>query len=330
MGALVSDRARVWTRQAREVAEGVDIVCGGIGGAMIAQPVAQSVGARFVRTHLQPIDAPSSRYPGLLTPWLTPLGSLGNRLGHAASRAIMQTALRPPMRAARAELSLPRRQDPPHPTILYGFSPHVVPVTSDKRTRRVATGYWTGIIEDEYNNPELDDFLRREGPVVSIGFGSMRSVDPERLRAVVLAALRQADVRAVLLSGWGAIGSGATTRDDVFTVDSVPHSWLFPRVSATVHHGGAGTTGAALLGGAPSVVVPFGAEQPFWAARTHDLGVSPPPIPVRRLAATRLATAIRIAIDTPSMQSRAAELSTRIRAEDGVSAAVGELELIGG
>ncbi|MET0829740.1 MAG: glycosyltransferase [Microbacterium sp.] len=330
MGALVSDRARVWARQTREVADGIDMVCSGIGGAMIAQPVAQSVSAPFVRTHLQPIDAPSTLYPGLLTPWLAPLGPLGNRLGHTASRAIMQTALRPPMKAARAELGLPRRQDPPHPTILYGFSGHVVPVKSDRSTRRVATGYWTGSPEDEYDNPGLEDFLRRPGPVVSIGFGSMRSDDPQVLRAVVIEAVQEAGVRAVLLSGWGAIADGATTRDDLFTVESVPHSWLFRRVSATVHHGGAGTTGAALLGGAPTVVVPFGAEQPFWAARTHHLGVSSPPIPVQRLTATRLATAMRTAIDTPSMQSRASAFATRIRAEDGVSAAIRELEIIGG
>lgn len=329
MGALVSDRARTWTRQTREIADDIDLLCAGIGGAMIAQPVAQAVRAPFVRTHLQPIDAPSSHYPGLLTPWLAPLGSLGNRLGHAASRAIMQTALGPPMRAARAELGLPRRQDPPHPTILYGFSPHVVPVKSDNRTRRIAAGYWTSTPEDEYADRALEDFLNRPGPVVSIGFGSMRAADPEALRAVVLEAVQRADVRAVLLSGWGAIADAAT-RDDLFTVESVPHSWLFPRVAATVHHGGAGTTGAALMSGVPSIVVPFGAEQPFWGARTHQLGVSPPPIPMRHLTATRLATAIRTAIDTPSMQSRASELASGIGEEDGVSTAVRELELIGG
>lgn len=328
MGAMVSDRARVWTRQTRQIADGVDIVCAGIGGAMIAQPIAQSVGVPFVRAHLQPIDAPSARYPGLLTPWLAPLGSVGNRLGHAVSRTIMQTALGPPMRSSRAELGLPRRQDPPHTTILYGFSRHVVPVTSDRRTRRVATGYWTKTLEEAYSNPELEDFLSRSGQVICIGFGSMRSPDPEALRTVVLEAVDRAGVRAVLLSGWGAIAADSVSRNDVFTVESVPHSWLFPRVSATVHHGGAGTTGAALLGGAPSVVVPFGAEQPFWAARTHHLGVSTPPIPVRRLTAARLATAIRAAIDTPTMRSRATEMATRLRAEDGVAAAVRELELM--
>jgi hypothetical protein len=31
-------------------------------------------------------------------------------------------------------------------------------------------------------------------------------------------------------------------------VDSVPHEWLFPQISAALHHGGAGTTAASIRG----------------------------------------------------------------------------------
>ena len=164
--------------------------------------------------------------------------------------------------------------------------------------------------------------MARGGPVVSIGFGSMASGRPEDVTALVLGAVRRAGVRAVLLSGWGGLGSQQCT-DDVFFADSLPHDWLFPRVAAIVHHGGAGTTGAASSAGVPSIVVPFTADQPFWAARVSSLGVGPKPIPRKTLTQHLLADRLHIAVTDQAMRARAAELGTLIRAEDGVAAAVG-------
>jgi vancomycin aglycone glucosyltransferase len=44
-------------------------------------------------------------------------------------------------------------------------------------------------------------------------------------------------------------------------------------VAAVVHHGGAGTTTTAARAGAPQVVVPRIADQPYWAARVVKLGI---------------------------------------------------------
>ena len=109
-------------------------------------------------------------------------------------------------------------------------------------------------------------------------------------------------------------------------VDGVPFSWLFPRVAAVVHHGGAGTTSAGLRAGVPSVVVPFFGDQPFWGQRVADLGVGPAPIPRKKLTAERLAQAIQIAVTDEAMRGRAAELGAKIRAEDGIAAAVAVVE----
>ena len=100
-------------------------------------------------------------------------------------------------------------------------------------------------------------------------------------------------------------------------VDSVPFAWLFPRVAAVVHHGGAGTTSAGLRAGVPSVVVPFFGDQPYWGQRVADLGVGPAPIPRKKLTAERLAQAIQTAVTDQAMRGRAAELGAKIRAEDG-------------
>ncbi|MEV5889141.1 glycosyltransferase [Nonomuraea fuscirosea] len=112
--------------------------------------------------------------------------------------------------------------------------------------------------------------------------------------------------------------------EDVFSLEQAPHDWLFPRMAAVVHHGGSGTTGAALAAGKPQVVCPFVADQPFWAARAHAIGVAPEP--QRHLTAHRLAEAIRQAIDDPTLDRAAAATGERIRAENGVYRAVEILE----
>jgi sterol 3beta-glucosyltransferase len=93
-------------------------------------------------------------------------------------------------------------------------------------------------------------------------------------------------------------------------------------MAAVVHHGGAGTTGAGLRAGVPSIIVPVSNDQPFWGRRVKALGAGPAPIPRKRLTADRLAHAIGVAVTDEAIRKRAAELGETIRAEDGVANAV--------
>ncbi len=149
----------------------------------------------------------------------------------------------------------------------------------------------------------------------------MTNRDAEAETRLMLEAVRQSGQRAVLLSGWAGIGQGDLP-ETVFKLDYAPHSWLFPRMAAVVHHGGAGTTAAGLRAGAPSILVPHFADQPFWGRRVRALGVGPDFIPQKQLTAEKLARAIQIAVSDEAMRARAAALGEAIRAEDGVGDAV--------
>jgi len=114
--------------------------------------------------------------------------------------------------------------------------------------------------------------------------------------------------------------------DSAFLVKSVPHSWLFPKVALSVHHGGAGTTAATLRAGIPSVIVPFTADQPFWGWLIADRGLGSRPIPRKTLDAKQLASAIITVLRDPHMQERAAAMGRLVREENGVGKAVQILE----
>ena len=110
------------------------------------------------------------------------------------------------------------------------------------------------------------------------------------------------------------------------TVGQTPHDWLFPQMAAVVHHAGAGTTGATLRAGVPSVPVPVTLDQPVWARRLRDLGTAPVVLPYRRLNAAQLSDGIRMALDRPEPRVRAAAVAAAIASEDGAGAVMTALE----
>jgi len=206
---------------------------------------------------------------------------------------------------------------------LMGYSPHVVPHPADWPEHFHTTGYWFLEEGDEWDPPtELLAFLEEGERPISVGFGSMTGRDPQRMTELVATAVQQSGVRAVLLSGWAGLGEMALP-DSIFCLKRAPHSWLFPRMAEVVHHGGAGTMAAGLRAGAPSVIVPHFADQPFWGRRANALGVGPEPIPRHKLTAEKLADAITVAVTDRRMRRRSAELAEKIGEEDGVGTAVG-------
>lgn len=205
---------------------------------------------------------------------------------------------------------------------LYAYSPRVVPRPDDWDASTFVPGYW--FLEQASSWTPPDTLLRflDDGPApLYIGFGSMVAQDPARTTQIVLEAVQQAGVRAVLASGWGGLVADRVPQS-VHLLEAAPHDWLFPRCAAVVHHGGAGTTGAGLRAGKPTLVCPFFGDQPFWGQRVAALGVGLPPIPQKKLTAPRLADALRALTTTDSLRQRAEALGEEIRAEDGIGNAV--------
>ncbi|KAE8959943.1 Sterol 3-beta-glucosyltransferase, partial [Phytophthora rubi] len=113
-------------------------------------------------------------------------------------------------------------------------------------------------------SPELEAFLGDDGGPIFVGFGSMVLADPLATTKMIVDAATQANVRVLIQSSWSDMAGDLEIPSNVFFIGNCPHDWLMPRVSAVVHHGGAGTTAAGLLAGKPTFIVPFFGDQPFW------------------------------------------------------------------
>ncbi len=190
------------------------------------------------------------------------------------------------------------------------------------------TGYWLLDAPVTWQPPEaLQTFLDAGPPPVYIGLGSMKTRDPAATTELMVQALAQSGQRGILLTGSLGI-SQAEISDEVFTLAEAPHDWLFPRMAAVVHHGGAGTTAAGLRAGVPTIITPIYGDQFFWGQRVAALGVGPPPIPQKHLTPERLAAAIRLATSDQAMQERARAVGHTLQEEDGVAQAVRIIETI--
>ena len=118
--------------------------------------------------------------------------------------------------------------------------------------------------------------------------------NPAELTNIIFEATRLAGVRALVSPGWGGLASPDHHQipPHVFILPNIPHDWLFSRVSAVCHHGGAGTTAIGLRLGKPTIVVPFFGDQPFWGRMVQLSGAGPQPIKQGKMNIERLKAAI--------------------------------------
>lgn len=171
---------------------------------------------------------------------------------------------------------------------------------------------------------DLDEFLEAGEPPVYFGFGSMFFRNREKVAALIAEVVRRLGRRAVISSGWGGLGE-RLSRGDILVVGDVPHGLLLPRVSAVVHHGGAGTTATAARAGVPQVVLPNIMDQFYWAERVRRVGIGPKPVPFARLSVRRLTGAVETALRDAAMTERCREVAGDLRGRDGVAEAVAAL-----
>ena len=207
-----------------------------------------------------------------------------------------------------------------NPTII-SCSDHVFPRPQDWPKFVNNTGYW--FLDEEVDQGQyrdLTDFIEAGTPPVYVGFGSIGdSSQAAQTTGLVVEALRRSDQRGVLATGWSGMAKIENTKD-LFILESAPHSWLFPRMAAVVHHGGAGTTAAGLRAGVPSVIIPHSLDHFAWGRRVYELGVGSKPIPRKSLTAEKLADAIQF-VKTKQLIEAAKDLGKKIQSENGAGAA---------
>jgi sterol 3beta-glucosyltransferase len=314
----------------------------------IGQHVAEMLGVPAVLAPPMPALVPTGEFLSPAWPCGMRLPKMVNRPSYRAARYLTGAWCRRDIDGWRRDtLALsPRsgRHDPLSPlsaldpvTALHSFSAHVVPRPADWPVTAEITGYWfLGAASDWTPPRRLAEFIDAGEPPVYIGFGSMPVDDPAKLAEAIITAVQRTGLRAVVSSlspelrrllPQGSQGQQGS-QSKILMIRQAPHDWLFPRMAAIVHHGGAGTTGAAVMAGRPQVIWPFGIDQHFWSSRMISLGVAVRALPVRAMTGASLAQSLDRATNDQLISDLAVELGHRVRAEDGTGCAVSHLERI--
>jgi len=181
------------------------------------------------------------------------------------------------------------------------------------------------IIENEVNftpSKELEDFIKNGEPPIFIGFGSMKDINSfTKTFEIISEAVSKTKQRAVIGLGWTKNSFNGTVPENIFLIENLPFSWLFPQMKLVIHHGGAGTTAAGLIAGKPTIVIPHIADQPAWGLRVYELGVGSKPIAKKNLSAENLSEAILFALQ-PKIVDAANQLGESMRSENGNGKAI--------
>jgi len=324
MRALLHEHAHRMYLPMQECAPDTDFWIAGFTSEAYVQAVTEATGKGYLNAMLQP-QYPTVSGEASVTPLVPTRNNPLNRLMGKFVERVLWSILKETTNTFRtSHLGLPphtfgsyqKARRKAH--TLFGFSPKVVPNAPDWDRICHICGYWF-LDEAQQDSPsaELSAFLEAGDAPVYIGFGSMSHRDPQHTLNLILEALKHTRQRAVVASGWNSADLQVRS-DQVLLVSSVSHNWLFPRVSAVVHHGGAGTTAAGLRAGKPTLIIPHMSDQPYWGRRVHELGVGAAPIPRHKLNVARLAAAITQITTDPAMRQRAEALGRHIRAEDGL------------
>ena len=336
MRRVLAEMAAPWAVEGTVACRDADLIIASGLADLLGVSLAETLGKPFALAYLQPMLPSREIPPVTLPPRGAPSPGAANLLLHHLSRIVQWQVLKPAYnRHVRPGLGLPRypwhgpryrvgQRDCP---VICGYSRHVVPQPTDSPDHVRITGYWFLDEAEDWQPPrELQAFLEAGPPPIYVGFGSMQTRDRDATTRLILEGVRRSGQRAVLATGWDGLteppsGLGS---DRICVIGEAPHGWLFPRVALAIHHGGAGTTGAAIRAGIPSILVPFLADQPFWAWQIERLGLAPPRLDLKSLTVEQLAGAIAAA-SGPEMRERAAQLGSHVAVENGVEAAVAAL-----
>lgn len=302
------------------------VVSGGI--QPLGASVAEKLGAASAYAYYFPNLLPSDEHaPAFVPHWRLPRSL--NRPLHGMARAFFSSAIRGPVNDARAAHGLVRLERIwdalPH-DFLFAWDEAIAPAprdfdTSWRRLHHPARAFPVGaLLPEPAPLPDEVERVLAEGPCAFVGFGSMPDLDVVTTRALLAEATAAVGLRLIVQ------GRELSRRGHVLEVAALSHAALFPRVAAVAHHCGSGTTAMASRSGVPQIAVPHFIDQPMWARRLEELGVSAATLPKKGLRAQDLQRALRRCLDDAALQGRARALAQRLRVTRPVDDAVAVVE----
>ena len=281
----------------------------------------QDIHEKLIKAYVVPAFTPTKAFANPLFAFL-PIPSFLNKRSYQVTNALINTMKAPVKRFLKTH-DLPKGPSFLPTPFLYGISEHFVKRPADYPENHHFTGFWSARSKKEAQIPQNVELFLQKGKTLVITFGSMpyRSTTP--IQAYIQAIESHFDLQILVVRAWGLRNATIAENERVMAIDEAPFDLLFAKADFLIHHGGAGTTTAALLAGIAQFICPilhpFG-DQLFWGKQTarHQIGV--PPIPLKKLSTNKLVDRLNELIHG-EYSTKAREMSKILAREDGLSQA---------
>jgi len=317
-------------KKLEQVMQGVEAVIGGP-FSYAGQIMADKYQLPFIMTILQP-GLISTCYDTMITPefpmFIAPARNPVSRTWNRGWISLLKFAGRrffsKSINAVRAEHGVTKKPSLPifvssdavlflglYSDVLGGLQPDMFPNTQ-------ITGF--PVFDSQSGAPEkldpiLERFLDDGPPPLVFGLGSLAYHAAGNFYAESVELSKRLQKRAVLLVGKKQ-GHNLKIDKDVHIADYAPHSQLFPKAVAIIHHGGIGSTGCALRHGKLQLITPFNGDQFDNARRVQRLGISET-LPIKKFNATRAEKLLGSLLGNEDAQIKASQIQSRLQNENG-------------
>ncbi|OBB83223.1 glycosyltransferase [Mycobacterium colombiense] len=300
---LIERVTKVWTGKSEtlaSVAAGADLLVAGMNEQRLAANVGERFGIPLAALHFFPAET-------------LELGRLQSEVTGAAAAAQRRALGLPDNPSAQPVLEIQTYDEL--------WAPELAKQWAGPGYRRPFVGSLTlGMPADA--DDEVLSWIADGTPPIYFGFGSTPVTSPAETVAVISAACTQIGERALICSGPNDF-THIPPADHVNIVETVNHAAVFPACRAIVHHGGAGTTAAAMRAGVPMLILWLWLDQPIWADAISRLEVGVG----RAFSASTLDSLVADlrSVRSAHYLSRAREVATQISTPDQSVAAAADL-----
>ncbi len=290
--------------------------------AFVAADIAMKLNIPVVSMPPVPITFPITEFPCIALSPNKKYGSTINKLTYLFNSKAENGYIKEINDFRISTLKLPKRKAGEYTystnhkeiPIVYPISKYLFEDVTSWNNHVELTGFFFLEAKERLTN-EIEEFLSKGSKPITISFSSMPLKKPMEFINNLVLALKETSNRAIILVGNSGISM--TSSKDILVLDQAPHTLLFPRSKAVIHHGGVGTTAAALLSGVPQLIIPFSVDQPFWAERVYRNGVSLMPIKEKDLSREILSKML-MQFEEKEICCKAKQFGEKIKAEDGL------------
>lgn len=273
---------------------------------------------KLIKGYVVPMFTPTRQFPNPIVSAL-PIPKFLNKLSYKMINAMIGT-VKTPVNNFRKKRNLGKTPSFLDTPIVYGVSPSVIEVPTDFPSNHYFTGLWTKEDTKAKLSDEVFEFMTDDQEVAIITFGSMPYRSKVDINRFIETLQKDFEVKILVVKAWGLKEKTIAESSTIMAVDAAPFDVLFPLADYIIHHGGAGTTATALKSGIPQMICPVlhpVGDQYFWGKQLNKKGVSPEPIPLKKLTVKKLSKAFGEMVDG-HMKSKAVELRANLTKENGL------------